>query len=94
VTAERNGETARGRIEWVFGAGHQGETPVARLNGQWVEHRISYYISPGRFDLTLGHSPGRSKSAAAAIGVAVGAETIRACFGCQFSFSKRMICSI
>ncbi|MBI3471840.1 MAG: cytochrome c3 family protein [Candidatus Solibacter usitatus] len=83
VTAERGRERARGRIEWAFGAGDQGVTPVVRAGGRWLEHRISYYTKPGRFDLTLGHQPGVSRSADAAIGVAQATATIRACFGCH-----------
>ena len=58
-------------------------TPLALLDGRWLEHRISYYTKPGRFDLTLGHRPGVSASAGAAIGVPQPEATLRACLGCH-----------
>lgn len=83
VTAERKGERASALIQWVFGAGHQGETPVATRGSQLLEHRISYYTAPRKFDLTLGHRPGPSTSATAAVGVFQDAATMRACLGCH-----------
>lgn len=83
VNAERGGEQAQARLFWAFGAGDQGVTPLALLNGRWLEHRISYYPKAQRFDLTLGHQPGPSASAAAAIGVPQPDATLRACLGCH-----------
>ena len=83
VTAERDGQKTRARIDWALGAGDQGVTPLALLNGRWLEHRISYYTKPGRFDLTLGHQPGASESARAAIGVPQTEATLRTCLGCH-----------
>ena len=88
VTAERGRQRAQGRIEWAFGAADQGVTPVARVGNRWLEHRISYYAKPGKFDLTLGHQPGASRSAEAAIGIAQPVATIRSCFGCHSSVSE------
>lgn len=88
VMAERNGRKASARIEWAFGAGNQGVTPVAIAEGRWLEHRISYYTDPGRFDLTLGHAAGVSRSPQAAIGVEQRDETIRACFACHATVAK------
>lgn len=90
VSAERKGETARAEIAWVFGAGDQGETPVARAGNRWIEHRISYYKKAGRFDLTLGHKPGPSHSAEAAVGIEQPHATIRACFGCHATVDEKI----
>ncbi len=88
VTAVRDGATpASAMIEWVFGAGDQGVTPVARIGQRWFEHRISYYPRRDRFDLTLGHQPGLSKSAEAAIGIEQPPLAIRNCFGCHATVS-------
>ena len=87
VTAARGRQRAQARIEWAFGAAGQGVTPVARIGDRWLEHRISYYSGPGKFDLTLGHRPGPSRSAEAAIGIAQPEATIRSCFGCHSSVS-------
>jgi hypothetical protein len=90
VTSSRNEEQSSALIEWAFGAGDQGITPVARAGGRWIEHRISYYPKAGRFDLTLGHKPGASSSAGTAIGIEQAPETIRACFGCHSSASDSL----
>ncbi len=89
VTAERGREKAKARIDWAFGAGDQGVTPLAFLDGRWLEHRISYYIKPGRFDLTLGHQPGPSASAATALGVPQPESTLRACLGCHATIAEK-----
>lgn len=91
VLAERGAERARGRIEWAFGAGDQGITPLAQIDGQWLEHRISYYVKPGRFDLTLGHRPGASASAAAALGIAQPDATLQACLGCHATLAGAVV---
>jgi hypothetical protein len=88
VTAEqpdssRPGERAVARIDWVLGSGELAETPIATMNGRIIEHRISYYTRAGKFDLTLGHRPGRSSSAEAAIGQLQNAATAGQCFSCH-----------
>jgi hypothetical protein len=88
LTASRGTETATALIAWAFGAGDQGVTPVARLDGRWYEHRISYYTRPGRFDLTLGHAPGVSRNARAAIGIEQPDALIGACFRCHGDASR------
>ena len=83
VTARRNDDTARGMIEWVFGAGQQGETPLVRIGPRFFEHRISFYARDGRFDLTLGHPPGFSQNAMAALGRQQKPGDVRQCFSCH-----------
>lgn len=83
VTARRGGETATAEIQWVFGAGRRAETPVAVEGSNYVEHRISYYTADGRFDLTMGHTHGISRSAKQALGRPQSTEVIRRCFGCH-----------
>lgn len=85
VVAERGAERAEGFIRWAFGAGAQGVTPLVELGPQSLEHRISFYPRAGRFDLTLGHAPGASRSAAEALGVAQPEATLAACLGCHSS---------
>jgi len=83
VTAQRGNERATSMIEWAFGAGDQGVTPLARKGEQWIEHRISYYTRSGRFDLTLGHQPGASASAEAALGQPQEPAVAKMCFDCH-----------
>ncbi|MBM3767170.1 MAG: hypothetical protein FJW32_17410 [Acidobacteria bacterium] len=83
VSAERGRESAAGEIAWVLGAGDQGLTPLVKIGGEWLEHRISYYPRADRFDLTLGHQPGTSKSAKAALGIVQSEATVKSCLGCH-----------
>ncbi len=88
VSAARGKDQASARIEWIFGAAAQGQTPVAFAGGKWLEHRISYYPQRGRFDLTLGHQPGASTSAEAALGVVQPETVIRNCFSCHATLAE------
>ena len=90
VSAQRGRESVNARIDWAFGAGDQGVTPVARIGSRWFEHRISYYTKADRFDLTLGHQPGISRSAEAAIGIEQNEATIRSCFGCHATATAKL----
>ena len=77
------GERAEILLEWAFGAGAQGVTPVGRRNGKWVEHRISYYRAPARPARTVGHPAASSPDAASALGLVQDPATITRCFGCH-----------
>ena len=83
VTAQKGNDTARAVLEWAFGAGAQGMTPVGRAGRIYFEHRISYYNEPQRAALTLGHPAEGSSSATAALGVVQAPETIYRCFHCH-----------
>ena len=83
VTSELDGRRGSGLIEWAFGAGDQAVTPIALVNGQYLEHRVSYFTRVQRFGLTLGHQPGISVSSVDAIGISQPPEVIRQCFGCH-----------
>jgi len=83
VAATRSGAHAEGLLEWAFGAGSQGVTPVGLLGSLYFEHRISYYTIPKRLSLTMGHPGGPSRDAAAALGLPQEASTIQRCFSCH-----------
>jgi hypothetical protein len=83
VTATRDKAVASGSIEWVFGAGRQAQTPVLFDGSTYREHRLSYYVSNGRFDLTMGHARGISASPEQALGRAESPDEARRCFGCH-----------
>jgi hypothetical protein len=83
VTASRGADEASGLIEWAFGVGRQGVTPVVRVGSGWFEHRISYYPLEKKFDLTMGHAPGASASALEALGMPQKPDSIAQCFGCH-----------
>jgi hypothetical protein len=74
---------AAASLQWAFGAGVQGITPVGILDGRFIEHRFSYYSGPRRLALTFGH-PER----AAALGIPQDNRTIFQCFNCHSTGAK------
>jgi hypothetical protein len=82
VTARANGAEGAGVLEWAFGAGAQGITPVGRAGGAYFEHRYSYYPQAGRVAPTFGH-PARASGPLALLGMPQSARTIASCFGCH-----------
>ena len=83
VQAVRGAESATGSIAWIFGAGHQAETPVGVIGTTFFEHRVSYYAANGRFGLTIGQQGGISSSAESALGRSLDREEVKRCFGCH-----------
>jgi len=69
-------------LQWAFGAGAQGITPVGTLDGRTLEHRFSYYPKARRFGLTFGH-PDRPQGPEALLGLPQDAQTLVRCFGCH-----------
>ncbi len=65
-------------LEWAFGAGAQGITPVGVYQGRYFENRFSYYPAAGRFDVTFGHP-----THAAQFGILLDGRTISECFNCH-----------
>ncbi len=83
VEARQGAGVARANLEWAFGAGAQGATPVGRTKtGDYFEHRLSWYAAPKRLALTFGH-PGEVTSPSGALGVPQDSSTITRCFGCH-----------
>jgi tetratricopeptide (TPR) repeat protein len=83
VTARHAGEAATAVLEWAFGAGAQGITPVGRAGNIYFEHRISYYSQPQRPARTLGHPASPSPSATAALGMVQAPRDLYHCFNCH-----------
>jgi hypothetical protein len=83
VTAMRGANRADGRIEWVMGAGAQGETPLVETAAGTLESHVSYFPQLRRFGITIGQAGGPSPTAEAALGVKQGPKTLRACLGCH-----------
>lgn len=74
-------------IQWVFGAGDQGQTLFSQLqNGKFLEHRLSYYQRKNGFDLTVGHHPRRSRTLEQAMGRLVSPDEASQCFGCHSTY--------
>jgi DNA-directed RNA polymerase subunit RPC12/RpoP len=83
VSVARAGEQSSATLEWAFGAGVQGITPVGRIGGRYFEHRVSWYPKEGRAGLTIGHRAEAPASIAGALGQAQSTETIYRCFNCH-----------
>ena len=69
-------------LEWAFGAGVQGSTPVGHLGDQYIEHRFSYYSRLGNVAPTFGHPP-KVSTPIAELGVLQDSKTITHCFNCH-----------
>jgi hypothetical protein len=76
------GVSERIAVEWAFGAGAQGITPVGRLAGQYFEHRFSYYSAEEKLGITFGHPP-HVNTPLAEIGMPQDNRTIFRCFNCH-----------
>lgn len=83
VTVFRGNERAEGTIEWVMGAGVQGQTPLIRIANHLDESRISYFPQVYRYGITIGHPAGISSNANAALGFHLDAKSMERCFGCH-----------
>ena len=79
VTAASRGSAVSGLLQWAFGAGAQGFTPVGRLPLGFFEHRISWYTERGVPGVTFGHK----LSSTTPLGEVQPAETIYRCFNCH-----------
>ena len=76
-------QDARGLLEWVFGGGSLGRTPVGRIAGRWFEHRVSHYKRPDKLAITLGHPLEPPQRAAAAVGRRLSDTEALRCFNCH-----------
>lgn len=85
VTAERNGSAATGIIEWVLGAGAQGQTPLVRASNGILESRVSYFPQIQRYGITVGQEPGASRNAISALGRRQNNRDLQTCIGCHAS---------
>jgi hypothetical protein len=83
VTAFRGLESAAGTIEWVVGAGAQGQTPLVNTDGDLRESRVSYFPQLHQYGITVGQNAGASPNAAAALGVLESRSEARTCLGCH-----------
>ncbi len=83
VTALRGSGRASGLIEWVLGAGVQGQTPLVRTERGVLESRVSYFPQLHQYGITVGQEAGASANAEAALGVKQNARDVRNCMVCH-----------
>jgi cytochrome c-type biogenesis protein CcmH/NrfG len=87
----RAGQRASATLEWAFGAGVRGITPVGSIDGKYFEHRVSWYTVGDRAGLTLGHSATAPADIHTALGQKQAADVIARCFNCHSTDSKGKI---
>lgn len=78
-------------LEWAFGSGLKGITPIGRTaTGRWVESRLTWYESLGAIDFTTGASKYSPQDAFESLGRELTADEVAECFGCHTTgFDKR-----
>lgn len=54
VDAARGGQSASATLQWAFGAGVRGITPVGSMDGRYFEHWVSWYTVGDHAGLTMG----------------------------------------
>lgn len=90
VTAGRGADHASGVIEWVLGAGAQGQTPLVNTAaGGIAESRVSYFPQLHRYGITVGQPAGASPNAVSALGWMQTAAGLQACIGCHSTVITR-----
>lgn len=82
VTVQQKEERLSAPLEWAFGAGAQGITPVGIIGGRYFEHRFSYFRNAKKFALTFGH-PAKAGNGDAEFGIFQTRRTITQCFNCH-----------
>jgi hypothetical protein len=84
VRAFRGLDSADGIVEWVLGAGAQGQTPLVKdAQGVIRESRVSYFPALHQYGVTVGQNAGASPNAVAALGLQQNKRDLRTCLGCH-----------
>lgn len=83
VRAVRGNSRAEGIIEWVLGAGAQGQTPLVRTDGGMLESRVSYFPQLHQYGITVGQPAGTSAIVGVALGRRQNAHDLQNCLGCH-----------
>ena len=83
VTAIRGDSRADGLIEWVLGAGVQGQTPLLRAGQAMLESRVSYFPQLHQYGITVGQEAGASPNPEAALGRKQSANDLQKCIACH-----------
>jgi hypothetical protein len=80
---------SEGLIEWVLGAGAQGQTPLIRSPIGFLESRVSYFPQLHRYGITVGQQPGTSAAADKALGWKQNKHDLQNCIGCHSTVITR-----
>jgi Cytochrome c554 and c-prime len=85
VKATRGSSTSEGLIEWVVGAGQQGQTPLVRSVEGIRESRVSYFPKLHRYGVTVGQAGGLSPGPEMALGLLETSSDAEKCISCHAS---------
>lgn len=88
ILVHEEGVSSPVRLEWAFGAGAQGSTPVGQFGDQFIEHRFSYYPRDSAFAPTFGHAR-QASTPVAELGILQDKRTISNCFNCHATGLQR-----
>lgn len=84
LTASSTAESSTAALNWAFGSGIKGITPVGRTaSGRWIESRLTWYRSLGGIDFTTGASKHDPGTVAEGLGRSLTDQQVVECFGCH-----------
>ena len=84
IRAEQAHEEIAGDLEWAFGSGLKGVTPIGRTaDGDWFESRLTWYASLGGIDFTTGATQHDASGATESLGRKLSGQEVAECFGCH-----------
>lgn len=89
MTAQHGADQATGLIEWVLGAGAQGQTPLVEAANGRLESRLSYFPQLHEYGITIGQDAGASANAVAALGRRQSPRDLQSCISCHASAITR-----
>lgn len=81
--AHKDNRSADGLIQWVFGSGRRGQTPLIETGGHYLEHRVSFYAETGQYGITTGQENGISRDPLHALGILQSDSDLKSCLGCH-----------
>ena len=84
LRSEKGADAGAATLEWAFGSGVKGITPVGRTSdGHWIESRLTWYASLPGIDFTTGSSRRDPSNAQESLGRRLTRSEIAECFGCH-----------
>ena len=83
LAAERGGQEAAQKVDWVMGAGDLARTFLYQADGHWFQSQASLYTRGRKLDVTTGFGTHEDATLKNTLGNLLTAEEARACFGCH-----------
>ena len=84
LQAEKDGQASRATLEWAFGSGLKGITPIGITGGgDWIESRLTWYASLPGIEFTTGSSQRDPSNARESLGRPLTRAEVAECFSCH-----------